>query len=87
LLDECRKQGIDSNQRGSSLWINREEHVQWYHLSLSLDTFELWQVNTKSNTRIDISNKGIAWPSDLDGRYKNVDNWEERQWVDMETNG
>ncbi|CAD8147462.1 unnamed protein product [Paramecium pentaurelia] len=46
------------------------------------DTFNLFQVINNTKTEIKISSNGIAWPSDLDGRYKNIDL--NRQWIDME---
>ncbi|CAD8059969.1 unnamed protein product [Paramecium sonneborni] len=46
------------------------------------DTFKLFQVVNETKKEITISSKGIAWPSDLDGRYKNIDL--NRQWIDME---
>lgn len=31
-----------------------------------------------------IKTKDIAWPSDLEGKYSNLDDWEQVQWTDVE---
>lgn len=39
--------------------------------SMFNDTFHLF--NKATNKEVEITSSGIAWPSDLDGRYKNID--------------
>ena len=37
-----------------------------------------------TDTEITISSKGIAWPSDVDHKYKRVNNYLTRSWYDVE---
>ena len=48
--------------------------------SMFTDEFTL----SKNNAKLDLNVKDIVWPNDLKYRFKNVENWEERQWVNME---
>ena len=36
------------------------------------------------NEKIDINSKGIAWESDIEYKFKNLDDdWENKQWLDV----
>lgn len=50
--------------------------------SLFNDSFTLQKEGVA--TVYDISSKGIAWDSDLNGRYKRPDNYKSIQWTDVE---
>ena len=57
------------------------------------DTFKLWKIDDETNKRIepsiDIIESGIAWSSDKQYKFKNVDlkggdkSWDEVQWLDI----
>ena len=44
------------------------------------DTYEIRQ----NGRRIDIDENGIAWPTDKKDLFKNVDNYESKQWMSVE---
>lgn len=52
------------------------------------DTYKLYKVENGTRREININEKGIAWKTDVESRFKNValDNdrsWEDIQWLDM----
>lgn len=52
--------------------------------SLFNDTFELRYTNGASSTLYTLEEKGIAWPDDVNYRYKNSNGtWQSNQWVDV----
>jgi hypothetical protein len=54
------------------------------------DTFQLFRkFNNGTSQEIEINQKGIAWTSDVEQRFKNVQRgyygtWRDVQWLDME---
>ena len=54
------------------------------------DTFEIWTTNESTGaaeTNITISDRDIAWESDVKYKFANLgDGWESKQWTDV-TNG
>lgn len=44
------------------------------------DEFTLSTDNRSLNLNVD----QIVWPNDLKYRFKNVENWQEKQWISME---
>ena len=53
------------------------------------DTFQLWKKGqgSEADKRINISEKGIAWSTDVQYKFKNVEvegkDWKDLQWLDM----
>ncbi|CAG9320874.1 unnamed protein product [Blepharisma stoltei] len=45
------------------------------------DTFIMWDQN---GHRVNILENDIAWPSDKDRKFKNLKNWQKKQWKDVE---
>lgn len=53
--------------------------------SMFNDSFTLYLNTNGTNSTINISNKGIAWPDDINYRYKNLPaNQSNLQWMDVE---
>ena len=50
--------------------------------SLFNDTYKLY-LNKDSSNEVLITSQGIAWESDLKGRYERPENWEKVQWTDV----
>jgi len=54
--------------------------------SLFNDTFEIYDM---AGTNLTIDNKDIAWQSDVDNKFKNLDqpDWDKIQWTNVENEG